>query len=131
MTEDQVIKWQKRRNEAKAIEDPKAREAALDVVYDLKDDMQLDCQRKMADRIKQLVENDKAQATEMVGIKTDVALIKTKVETHDPVVTAVRDAQLKAQGGWQLLKLLGWIAAAGGSGAVGFLLALARKASGE
>ena len=51
MTEEQVLKWQARRDEAKQIEDPVAREKALDIVYDLRDDMQLDCQRKMADRI--------------------------------------------------------------------------------
>ena len=32
MTEEQVTKWQARRDEAKRIEDPVAREKALDIV---------------------------------------------------------------------------------------------------
>lgn len=130
MTEEQVTKWQARRDEAKRIEDPKAREAALDIVYDMKDDMQLDCQRKMADRIKELIASDRVQASDISVIKTDLASVRTTVDDHDPIVKAVRNAQLRSQGAWLLLKIIGWSVAVFGSGAVGWWMALAKKAAG-
>ena len=130
MTEEQVLKWQKRRDEAKQIEDPKAREAALDVVYDMKDDLQLDCQRKMADRIKDLVARDQVQSSDMATLRLDVAEVKKAIKEHDPVVQAVKTAQVKSQGALLLLKVIGATVALFGSGAAGFWIALARRAAG-
>lgn len=130
MTEDQVLKWQKRRDEAKQIQDPVAREAALDVVYDMKDDLQLDCQRKMADRIKDLVARDHVQGADMATLRLDIAELKKTLKEHDPVVQAVKDAQAKTQGAWLLLKIIGVSLAIFGSSAAGFWLGLARKAAG-
>ena len=130
MTEEQVLKWQKRRDEAKQIEDPKAREAALDLVYDMKDDLQLDCQRKMADRIKDLVARDRQQGADMVALRLDVAELKKGFLEHDPVVKTVKDAQVKTQGAWLLLKIIGATIAIFGSSAAGFWFGLARRAAG-
>ena len=137
MTEEQVLKWQARRDEAKRIEDPVAREKALDIVYDLKDDMQLDCQRKMADRIKDLVESDKAQRREINEIKTSVAAMKTDLDNHKndfkadhEVVNEMREQKLKASGAMTVLKWLGYIAAAGGGVAVKWILEVVNKAGG-
>lgn len=129
MTEEQVTAWRKRRDEAKKIEDPAAREKALDIVYDMKDDLQLDCQRKMADRIKTLVANDREQGQEITGISSDVAEIKQTLDDHDPVIQDLKRTQVKVQGGWQLLKIVGWIIALGGSSAAGWFAALAQKAA--
>ena len=137
MTEEQVAKWQARRDEAKRIEDPVAREKALDIVYDLKDDMQLDCQRKMADRIKDLVESDKAQRREINEIKTSVASMKTDLDNHKKdfeadheVVNEVREHKLKASGAMTVLKWLGYVAAAGGGVAIKWFLEVINKAGG-
>ena len=137
MTEEQVLKWQARRDEAKRIEDPVAREKALDIVYDLKDDMQLDCQRKMADRIKDLVESDKEQRREINEIKTSVAAMKTDLDNHKKdfeadheVVNEVREHKLKASGAMMALKWLGYVAAAGGGVAVKWILEVVNKAGG-
>ena len=130
MTEEQVLMWQKRRDEAKQIEDPAARQAALDVVYDMKDDLQLDCQRKMSDRIKALVARDQQQAADLVALRLDVSELKKGFQEHDPVVQTVKDAQVKTQGAWLLLKIIGVSLAIFGSSAAGFWFGLARKAAG-
>lgn len=137
MTEEQVLKWQARRDEAKRIEDPVAREKALDIVYDLKDDMQLDCQRKMADRIKGLVDSDKEQRDDINEIKTSVAAMKTDLDNHKKdfeadhkVVNEVREHKLKASGAITVLKWLGYISAVGGGVAIKWLLEVVNKAGG-
>lgn len=137
MTEEQVAKWQARRDEAKRIEDPVAREKALDIVYDLKDDMQLDCQRKMADRIKDLVKSDGKQRDDIDEIKTSVAAMKTDLDNHKKdfeadhkVVNEVREQKLKASGAVTALRWLGYVAAAGGGAAVKLLLDALNKAGG-
>lgn len=137
MTEEQVAKWQARRDEAKRIEDPVAREKALDIVYDLKDDMQLDCQRKMADRIKDLVNSDGRQRDDINEIKTSVAAMKTDLDHHKKefeadhkVVNEVREHKLKASGAMMALRWLGYVAAAGGGVAVKWLLEVVNKAGG-
>ena len=127
MTEDQVRAWQRRRNEAKEIEDPVARQKALDIVYDMKDDLQLDCQRKMADRIKQLVENDEVQHGEIVEIKTSVDKLNKDFEEDHATVQEVREGKLKAKGAMLMLKWLGYIAAAGGGSAITWLLSAVNK----
>ena len=137
MTEEQVAKWQARRDEAKRIEDPVAREKAMDIVYDLKDDMQLDCQRKMADRMKGLVESDKEQRNDINEIKTSVAAMKTDLDNHKKdfeadheVVNEVREHKLKASGAMTVLRWLGYVAAAGGGAAIKLILDAINKAGG-
>lgn len=129
MTEDQVRTWQKRRNEAKEIEDPVARQKALDIVYDMKDDMQLDCQRKMADRIKQLVENDEVQQGEIAAIKSSVQELQSGFEEDHETVKEIKEGKLKASGVVLALKWLGYIAAAGGGSVITWLLSVADKAA--
>lgn len=136
MTEDQVAKWQARRDEAKKIADPVAREKALDMVYDLKDDMLLDCQRKVGDRIKLLVENDKEQRQEIRGIKDALQEMKTDleqqaaelrtdhtiiIEDHE-LINEFKEHKLRAAGFMMALKVLGYVAAAGGGVAVKWAL---------
>lgn len=137
MTEEQVLMWQKRRDEAKQIEDPVAREKALDIVYDLKDDMQLDCQRKLADRIKDLVKSDKEQRNDINEIKTSVAAMRIDLDNHKKdfsadheVVNEVREQKLKASGAITALKWLGYAAAVGGGVAVKWILEVINKAGG-
>ena len=127
MTEDQVRMWQRRRNEAKEIGDPAARQKALDIVYDMKDDMQLDCQRKMADRIKQLVESDEVQQGEIAEIKTSVKDLQSDFDEDHGTVQEIRESKLKASGVMLALKWLGYIAAAGGGSIVTWLLSAANK----
>lgn len=137
MTEDQVAKWQARRDAAKRIKDPVAREKALDIVYDLKDDMQLDCQRKMADRIKDLVESDKAQRCEINEITDAVKSLEGDLARHEKefkidheVVNEVREQKLKAAGAMTALRWLGYIALVGGGAAVKWILDVVNKAGG-
>lgn len=130
MTEDQVRNWQRRRNEAKEIEDPVARQKALDIVYDLKDDMQLDCQRKMADRIKQLIENDATQSSEISEIKASLEARGKDFDEDHKTVQEIREGRMKAKGVILALKWLGYIAAAGGGSIITWLLSVANKASG-
>ena len=137
MTEEQVVKWQARRDEAKSIEDPVAREKALDIVYDLKDDMQLDCQRKMADRIKGLVDSDKEQRREINEIKGSVDSLKRDFDRHEgefkadhASVEEFRAHKLRASGALLALKGLGYMLAAGGGFAVKWILEVVNRAGG-
>lgn len=119
MTQDQLEKWQKRRDEAKKIEDPVAREAALDVVYDMKDDMQLDCQRKMADRIKELKSSDAIQSEAIQGIKRDVDEIKKDLPSIKETDKDYRAKKERAKGAVLALKALDWLLKAAGAGGIG------------
>lgn len=122
MTEDQVAKWQKRRDEAKKIQDPAAREAALDIVYDMKDDMQLDCQRKMADRIKDLVSSDKVQAESIRSLKTDVDEIKKDLPSIKETDKDYRNQKERAKGAAYALKALDWLLKSAGIGGIGAVI---------
>lgn len=119
MTQDQLEKWQKRRDEAKKIKDPVAREAALDVVYDMKDDMQLDCQRKMADRIKELKSSDAIQSEAIQGIKRDVDEIKKDLPSIKETDKDYRAKKERAKGAVLALKALDWLLKAAGAGGIG------------
>ena len=137
MTEEQVLKWQARRDAARRIEDPVSREHALNIVYDLKDDMQLDCQRKMADRIKEMVSSDKEQRQELLEVKLSVATIKQELARHEKefnedhaAVEEFRENKLKAHGMMIALKWLGYIVSAGGGAAITWILAVVNKANG-
>lgn len=137
MTEEQVLKWQARRDAARRIEDPVSREHALDIVYDLKDDMQLDCQRKMADRIKEMIASDKEQRKEILDIKESVASVKRDLARHEKefnedhaAVEEFREHKLKAHGMMLALKWLGYIVSAGGGAVITWFLAVVNKANG-
>ena len=126
-----------KRDEAKKIEDPKAREAALDIVYDMKDDMQLDCQRKMADRIKELKTSDKEQSECLASVKASVEQVKRDFDMHvkvceedHKVVEEVKANRLKASGVLTALKWLGYLVAAGGGSIVTLILKTLTQASG-
>ena len=144
MTEAQVLKWQARRDEAKKIEDPVAREKALDMVYDLKDDMLLDCQRKVGDRIKLLVDNDEKQRQEVREIKESLQEMKTDmeqqaaafrtdhatlIEDHE-AINEYKEQKLRASGFVMALKVLGYVAAAGGGVAVKWALDVVNQVNG-
>ena len=129
MTEEQVTKWREQRDKAKQIEDPEAREKALDIVYDMKDDLQLECQRKMADRIKGFVESDKVQQGKIAEIKSSVQKLQSDFEEDHETVKEIKEGKLKASGVVLALKWLGYIAAAGGGSVITWLLSVASKAA--
>lgn len=137
MTEDQVAKWQAKRNAAKKIKNPKARQAALDVVYDMKDDMQLDCQRKMADRIKELKASDSEQSACLESVKASVEQVKRDFDAHmkacaedHEVVEEVKAGKHRAHGFIAALKWLGYLVAAGGGSIATVLVKMAQQAGG-
>lgn len=132
MTEEQVARWQARRDEAKRIEDPVAREKALDMVYDLKDDMQLDCQRKLADRIKDLVSSDREKRIGIDEIKTSVNAVRQELDRYKrdfdadhATVEEFRENRLRAHGFVLAVKWLGYLLAAGGGSVVTWVLTAA------
>lgn len=131
MTEKQVSDWTKARDEAKLIMDPVARERALDIVYDMKDAMQLDCQRKMADRIKDIVRSDAELGQKIDSVEHSVAEIQSTLAADHVVVSEIRDHKLRAHGFMLALKWLGYLAAAGGGSAVTLLLGTVSKSAGS
>ena len=137
MTEDQFKEWKEKRDKARRIKDPRARAAALAIVHDLKDDMQLDCQRKMADRIKELKTSDKEQSECLASVKASVEQVKRDFDSHvksceedHKVVEEVKANRLKASGALTALKWLGYLLAAGGGSAVTLILKTLTQASG-
>ena len=137
MTEDQLKEWKEKRDKARRIKDPRARAAALAIVHDLKDDMRMDCQRKMADRIKELRASDQEQSESLASIKDSLEQVKRDFTAHvktcendHEVVEEVRKGRLKALGAMTLLKWLGYLLAAGGGSAVTLLLKTMTQASG-
>lgn len=127
MTKEQVEKWQEQRDKAKKIADPVARQQALDIVYDMKDDLQLDCQRKMADRIKELVASDEVQRGEIAEVKTAVEELGKGFESDHEVVQEFREGKLRASGALLLLKWLGYLLAAGGGSLVTWFVTAANR----
>ena len=129
--------WKKKRDEARRIKDPRARAAALAIVHDLKDDMRLDCQRKMADRIKELKVSDAAQSECLASVKTSLDKLESDFKTHvtvcaedHKVVEEVKADKLKASGVLAALKWLGYLAAAGGGSIVTILIDMVKQAGG-
>lgn len=122
MTEEQLKKWQQRRDEAKKIRDPVAREAALDVVYDMKDDMQLDCQRKMADRIKELKGSDAIQSEAIQSIKKDVDEIKKDLPSIKETDKDYRAKKERTKGAVMTLKCLDWLLKTTGAGGIAAII---------
>ena len=91
----------------------------------------VDCQRKTSDRVKDMIERDRTFENSLEDLKHDLRRVKKTVnEDHEPVITEYREGKLKASGAVLLLKILGWVAAVGGSGAIGWLLAVVNKATG-
>lgn len=137
MTEEQLKEWKEKRDKARRIKDPRARAAALAIVHDLKDDMRMECQRKMADRIKELRASDQEQSKSLASIKDSLEQVKRDFTAHvktcendHEVVEEVRKGKLKALGAMTLLKWLGYIVAAGGGSAVTILIDTIRQAGG-
>lgn len=91
----------------------------------------VDCQRKTSDRVKDMIERDRVFDNSLEDLKHEIRRIKKTVdEEHEPVITEYREGKLKASGAMLLLKILGWTAAVGGSGIIGWLLAIVNKANG-
>lgn len=91
----------------------------------------VDCQRKTSDRVKDMIERDRTFENSLEDLRHDLRRVKKTVnEDHEPVITEYREGKLKASGAVLLLKILGWVAAVGGSGAIGWLLAVVNKATG-
>jgi len=88
------------------------------------------CQRKTSDRVKELVEKDRSLEGELEDLKHELRRLEKKVGEHDPVITEYRESKLKASGAMLLLKILALAAATGGSGVIGWLLAVVNKANG-
>lgn len=137
MTEDQLKEWKEKRDKARRIKDPRARAAALTIVHDLKDDMRMECQRKMADRIKELRASDQAQSESLASIKESLEQVKRDFTSHvktcesdHKVVEEVRANRLKASGVLTALKWLGYLVAAGGGSVVTLILKAITQASG-
>lgn len=91
----------------------------------------VDCQRKTSDRVKDMIERDRTFENSLEDLRHDLRRVKKTVnEDHEPVITEYREGKLKASGAVLLLKILGWVAAVGGSGIIGWLLAVVNKAAG-
>lgn len=88
------------------------------------------CQRKTSERVKEMVEKDRLLEGQITDLRHELRQLEKRVGEHDPVIVEVRESKLKASGMVMLLKVLGWASAAGGGGAVGWLLAIANKAGG-
>lgn len=126
MTEEDVKNWKIERDIARESGKPEL----LQKAYDHRDDLMMHCIQRQADRVKQLVANDAKTDVEVKDIKRDVSDIRTKVTQHESVVKMVKTSRSQAKGFWLALKVLGWISAVFGSGAIGWILHAVNKVQG-
>ena len=124
MTEEDVQNWRVERDIAKESGKPEL----LQKAYDHRDDLLMHCMQRQADRVKRLVANDERTEGEINIIKKDVCDIKQTVGQHDVIVQKVKSGTDKAVGMWLALKILAWVSATFGSGAVGWIIAITQKA---
>lgn len=125
MTEEDVKNWKIERDIARKSGKPEL----LQIAYDHRDDLMMHCIQRQADRVKTLVKNDERTEVEIAAIKKDVGVIKGTVGDHESVVQQIRKGRERFFGAWLLLKVLALIAALGGSGIIGWLLALVNAAT--
>lgn len=126
MTEEDVKNWKVERDIARQSGNPEL----LQIAYDHRDDLMMNCIQRQADRVKALIDHKRTVDTELKEVKNTVSAICTKLDEHSLVVEEVKKDKIKGQGIILALKILGWISAAGGSGAIGWILAVANKANG-
>ena len=125
MTAEDVANWKIERDIARESGKPEL----LQKAYDHRDDLMMHCIQRQADKVKKLIANYEKTETEINIIKTDIDETKVKVNEHEHIVTAVKHGRSQAKGFWLALKVLAWIAAAFGTGAVGWVLAVLNKVS--
>lgn len=107
MTAEQVAQWKHERDLARSISDPAERSAAIQKVYDLRDDMMMHCIQRQADRIKTGLANDET-------MKADIATIKDEMKPLKETDKEFRENKLKLKGAKMLWTALRYIVTAGG-----------------
>lgn len=122
MTEEQIVKWKAKRDEARNHPDPAVREALLKQAYDDRDDLLMECVSHQAIRVKKSLENDERIEKKLDNL--DDRLVKVE-EDMKPVKESDKDYRAqkeRIQGAKMLWQLLRYLAAAGAGGAVAKLL---------
>lgn len=118
MTEEQVRQWRQSRDIARLITDPEKQKAALQKVYDDRDDMMMHCIQRQADRIKKGLANDERFDTELKGVKNNLAEMKEELKPLKETDKDYRGWKLKIQGGVILWRIIRYLVAAGFGGVV-------------
>lgn len=108
MTDEQIEQWKVEREIARAINDPESRRAALEKVYDHRDEMQMQCIAHQSRRQKEMM--------------ADIAEIKRDHPALVAHLHAEQRAEQRRQGARRLLNLLAGLGVFGGGSAVTYLL---------
>lgn len=107
MTEEQIRNWKVERDIARSIKDENERRAALEKVYDHRDEMQMECIAHQSDRVKAIKANLEAMKVEISDVKKD---LRPCVETDKEY----RIQKERIKGAKAMLMILKWIVVAGG-----------------
>jgi len=115
MTEVEVEQWKRERDMARRIENPEKRDAALQEVYDHRDDLQMKCIQHQADRIKTVL-------SDSVQMKADISKIKEEMKPLKETEREYKEAKIEARGMARLIKLAKYVVAMGGGAVIVKLL---------
>ena len=109
MTDDQIKDWVFKRNLARAIENPKDREIALQKIYDDKDDMMMTCIAHQSKRGKEQ------------GEKIDEIMQhhNAMVQSHKTFQSMLAEEKVEKETYKKILSIIKWVAALGGGGGIG------------
>lgn len=111
MTDEQIQQWKVERDIARGIKDPDERHAALEKVYDHRDEMQMTCIAHQSMRQKKLV--------------ADVEDLKAKIAPLQKDHEEYQQKKAEAKGAIKLLHVLKWAAVAfSGAGVMKLIQAL-------
>ena len=116
MTAHEIEQWKQSRDIARLIQDPEERSKAMDRVYDMRDDLQMECIQHQSDRIKMTLKNAEDLNEEIKGIKVDIAEMKQDMKPCIESDKDYREWKMKIQGGVIMWKILKYLLAAGGGG---------------
>lgn len=108
MTDDQIEQWKVEREIARAIADPDSRKAALEKVYDHRDEMQMQCIAHQSRRQKEMMD--------------DIAEIKRDHPALVAHLHAEQNAEQQRNGAARLLRWLTAIGIFGGGSTATYLL---------
>lgn len=106
MTDDQIKDWKHERNMARAIKNDADRAVALQDCYDHRDEMMMTCIAHQSKRVKIIMEDHDAM-----------------VESHKMYQAQLLKEKGEKEGYKKIIAFFKWLAALGGSGGVGAILA--------
>ncbi len=114
MTEEQIRNWKVERDIARSIKDENERRAALEKVYDHRDEMQMECIAHQSDRVKAIKANLESMKDEVSCMKVEISDVKRDLRPCVETDKEYRIQKERIKGAKAMLMILKWVVVAGG-----------------